>query len=139
MNESNVYDVLDKFYKALHEKDRDKLETFFTKEALYDDPDLKIVGLMVRTKEAIARTLVAHMSTYSQFKIEIKNVSVKGNEAKVNWTLQGLFKAQDLIEKKFSGIDIFTFDNNGKIYHLRSMWNPSEHSYGRIEPVYREG
>ena len=136
LSKFNVYDVLDKFYEALHEKDRGKLQTFFTDEALYDDPDLKIAGLMVRTKEAIARTIVGHMSLFSKFKIDIKNVSVKGNIARVNWILQGSLKRQGLIEKKkFSGTDIFTFDKNGKIYHLRSMWNPSEHSYGRIEPA----
>lgn len=138
MNESDLNDVLDKFYEALNERNGDRLKTFFTNDARYVDTDLKIADLTIRTKEAVARKLVVNMSKYSQFRIEIEKVSITGNKATVKWTLQGLFRPQGFVMRKFSGIDTFSFDNNGKIDHLSSMWNSSEHSYGTIKPVYGE-
>jgi len=136
-NKPNLYDILDRFYQTLNEKDGEKLEGYFTDEAIYDDPDLGIVGLAVRTKSAVVRTLLAHMNSFSQLKIKIDGVLVEGNRATVTWTFQGIITT-DLIEKKFSGVDTLWFDNKGKIYQLRSKWNPSDHSYGKIEPVYRD-
>ena len=119
----------------MNEKNPEKLGTFFTNEALYDNSDLRIDGLTIRTKEAVVRLLIANLSMFSQLKIEIKNVAVKNNEAKVNWTIQGKFEPESSKEKKFSGIDTVNFDDEGKIYHLSSDWNHSEHSFGRIYPV----
>ena len=122
----------------MNEKDSEKLELFFTDEALYYDPDLKIAGLMVRTKQTVTRTLIAHMNTFSRFKIKIDKVSANKNEATVNWTIQGIFEPESSTEKKFSGIDTFNFDDEGKIHHFSSVWNRSEHSYGTIEPVFKD-
>jgi len=72
MKNFNPNDILDKFYEALNEKNPERLEQFFTNKALYYDTDLKIAGLMVKTGQAITRTLISHMNTYYQVKIGIK-------------------------------------------------------------------
>jgi steroid Delta-isomerase len=49
--------------------------------------------------------------------------SINGNEAAVKWTGRGI--GQNGRSVTFEGIDLFEFNNEGKIQSLRAYWNPS--------------
>ena len=130
----NLYDVLDRFYMALQNKNHESLLEFFSDEAVYDNPDLRKAVLVIRTKDAVVRALLAHLDTFSGFKFEGRKISVKENIVVVNWTLSYV-KQNETTEKTLSGTDTFNFDSNGKIACLSSSWNPEEYSSGTFRPV----
>jgi hypothetical protein len=101
---------------------------------VYDSPDLRKAVLVIRTKYAVVRALLAHMDTFSYFKFEGRKISVKENMAVVNWTLS-FVKQNENTEKTLSGTDTFNFDSNGKIACLSSSWNHTEYSSGTFSPV----
>ena len=131
---NNFYDILDRFYLALQNKNHEGLLEFFTNDAVYDNPDLRRAVLVIRTKYAVVRTLLANIDTLESLKFEGKEILIKENRAVVNWTLN--YRQQnEMTEKTLSGTDTFNFDNNGKIVSLSSLWNPSEFSFATFHPV----
>jgi steroid Delta-isomerase len=49
--------------------------------------------------------------------------SINGNEAAVKWTGRGI--GHNGRSVTFEGIDLFEFNNEGKIQSLRAYWNPA--------------
>jgi hypothetical protein len=131
----NTSGIIDRFYTAFQSKDRDALLNSFSSDAMYDDPDLKRAGLVVRTSSAIARMLFGRVSTLTSFQLHHKKISVTQSNSVVNWTIT-FIEENETKEKVLSGTDTFSFDRNGKIIYLSSFWSPSEVSFGKIEPVY---
>jgi len=52
-----------------------------------------------------------------------QQIFVVGNEAGVKWSASGLGKTGR--QAKFEGIDIFTFNDDGKIQTVKAYWDPA--------------
>lgn len=137
---ANVYDTIDRFYQSLNEKNWDELESLFTDEAIYSDPDFEVSGVALRTKEAIKRKFIGSMGMYTEYEVVVNNMTRNENQIMVDWSANGILRPQSSPTQReqeisFSGIDYFEIEDSGKIYHLRSTWDLSEHSYGSIQKV----
>lgn len=88
----------------------------FAESATQEDP----VGSPVRRgRVEIAEFWDNAMAAYDAIDIVPRNIFVIGNEAVMEWTIAA---ASPRGSVEFSGVDLFTFDDEGHITSVRAFW-----------------
>ena len=91
----------------------------FAPDAVLDDP----VGSPIKnTPEAILAQGEAFVGAFETIGLHEEFVHVAGNEAVAKW--QGRGVTRDGNEVVFDGINLFTFNSDGKIAQLRGFFSP---------------
>ncbi|HEX8708675.1 MAG TPA: nuclear transport factor 2 family protein [Pyrinomonadaceae bacterium] len=74
--------------------------------------------------EALGHFFAAILGAFKEVGLTEEHVFIVGNEAAVKWSGRGTGKnGRDV---RFEGIDIFEFNEEGKIKTIRAYWNPAE-------------
>jgi len=88
----------------------------FSESATQEDP----AGSQVRRGHAeIGEFWDTAMAAYDTIQIVCRDIFVAGQEAAMEWTINAA-NARGAIT--FSGVDVFTFDNTGRITSVRAYW-----------------
>lgn len=88
----------------------------FAESATQEDP----VGSRVRRgREEIGAFWDSAMAAFDSLEIVPRDIFVVGDEAAMEWTINAA-TAQRRVT--FSGVDVFTFDEAGRITRVRAYW-----------------
>lgn len=102
--------------------DREAWLDTFADSATQEDP----VGEGVRRgRDEIGMFWDRAMAGYQSLAIVPRNIFVTGREAAMEWTIDAL-TAEGTIT--FDGVDVFTFDDTGRILSVRAYWERSRRS-----------
>lgn len=97
-------------------RDRAAWLATFAESATQEDP----VGDRVRRgREEIGEFWDAAFSAYQTIELMPRNIFVAGGEAAMDWTI-GATNANGTTT--FDGVDVFTFDDAGRIRSVRAYW-----------------
>ena len=96
--------------------DREAWLDTFAESATQEDP----VGSRVRRGRAeIGEFWDTAMAAYDSLEIVPRDIFVVGNEAAMEWTIHAVTPRGGIT---FSGVDVFTFDDRGRIASVRAYW-----------------
>ncbi|MEO0828208.1 MAG: nuclear transport factor 2 family protein [Cyanobacteria bacterium J06639_14] len=109
------------YFEGTRSGDATRWASAFATNAVVEDP----IGQPALTNaQAILAQGEAFLSAFSSVGLHEKFVEVNGHEAVAYWEGQGAtFDGQAV---RFSGINQFRFDANGKVISLRGFWNPDD-------------
>lgn len=97
-------------------RDRAAWLATFAESATQEDP----IGERVRRGRAeIGEFWDESMAAYGSLEIVPRDIFVAGSEAAMEWTIHGV-TARGRVT--FSGVDVFTFDEAGRITGVRAYW-----------------
>jgi ketosteroid isomerase-like protein len=108
----------DAYFKALCELDRDAYLSCFNSAAELRDP---YGGEPFLGHDGIAKWFKGMERTWQEFSIKPVDQFRGGDRIAVQWEAQG--RAKSGKNAQFSGINVFTFDNEGLISHLEGYWD----------------
>lgn len=113
--------TLDNMWAAVEAQDVDRMLSYMTEDAELEDP----VGSGVRKGHAELREFFAGMSDYFEtVSVRQDKVYPCGDQVALLWTISG--RLTNGTDVTFDGIDIFKFNEDGKIQALWGYWNPSD-------------
>lgn len=108
-----------RYFEGTRSGDAQKWASAFAADAVLDDP----VGAPPKTTpEAILAQGEAFLSAFRSVGLHEDFVHVVGNEAVAKWEGRGITMAGE--EVRFEGINLFTFNSDGKITKLRGFFTP---------------
>ncbi|MGB3472792.1 MAG: nuclear transport factor 2 family protein [Erythrobacter sp.] len=107
------------YFSGTQSMNADQWYSAFATDAIVDDP----VGTPIkRTPDQIRAMGTGFLEPFDKIGLYESFVHVVGNEAVARWQGRGVTK--DGQEVKFDGINLFTFNNDGKITELRGFFSP---------------
>ena len=109
------------YFAALRAMDEKAWVSTFAVDAVSYDP----VGTpAMQGHDKLAEFFQTITAAFKKVGLTEDDVFIAGNTAAVKWTGRGTSKAGK--DVKFEGIDVFEFNEAGKIQTLRAYWNPAE-------------
>ena len=115
-----IYRSVARYFEATRSNNARQWASCFSANAVVEDP----VGTTpIKNLEAILQLGETFVSAFETVGLH-EFVHVVGNEAAARWTGRGLTKEGKPI--RFEGINIFEFDEEGKIVNLKGYWNPDK-------------
>ena len=109
------------YFAALRAMDEKAWVNTFAADAVSYDP----VGTpAIEGHGKLAEFFQTITAAFKQVGLTENDVFIAGNGAAVKWTGRGTSKGGKVV--KFEGIDVFEFNEAGKIQSLRAYWNPAE-------------
>jgi steroid delta-isomerase len=109
------------YFAALRAMDEKAWVSTFAADAVSYDP----VGTpAMEGHDRLAEFFQTVTAAFNEVGLTEDDVFIAGNAAAVKWTGRGTSKAGK--DVKFEGIDVFEFNEAGKIQTLRAYWNPAE-------------
>jgi len=109
------------YFAALRAMDEKAWVHTFAADAVSYDP----VGTpAIEGHDKLAEFFQTVMAAFQKVGLTEDDVFIAGNSAAVKWTGRGTSKAGK--DVKFEGIDVFEFNEAGKIQTLHAYWNPAE-------------
>lgn len=113
--------TIQEYFAALRAMDEKRWVNTFAADAVSNDP----VGTPdIEGHEKLAEFFQTVTAAFKEFGLTEDDVFISGGSAAVKWTGRGTSKAGK--DVKFEGIDVFEFNEAGKIQRLRAYWNPAE-------------
>lgn len=97
---------------------RDRLAwlSTFTESAAQEDP----VGSPIRRgRVEIGEFWDNAMAAFDSLEIVPRDIFILGNEAAMEWTINAVTERDSVT---FAGVDVFTFDDTGRITSVRAYW-----------------
>ena len=120
MTEDAIRKVVADYFAATRAMDGEAWVSTFAEDAESYDP----VGAPPhRGHEALRQFFQGIVSAFDKIGLTENDIFVAGGQAAVSWTGRGTGKNGR--EVAFGGIDIFKFDDEGKIKSLYSYWDPA--------------
>ena len=121
MSPENISKAIKEYFAAIRAMNCDAWVATFAPDATSYDP----VGAPPTVgHDAHRQVFNAIAGAFDKVGITEDHVFIAGNGAAVKWTGRGTGKnGRDV---KFEGIDIFEFNEAGKIQTVRAYWNPAE-------------
>lgn len=121
MSADVVARTIKEYFAALRAMDEKAWVNTFAADGVSYDP----VGTpAMEGHEKLAEFFQTITAAFSKVGLTENDVFIAGNSAAVKWTGRGTSKAGK--DVKFEGIDVFEFNEAGKIQTLRAYWNPAE-------------
>lgn len=109
------------YFEATQSGDADVWANCFAEDAVVEDP----VGQPpLRSPKAIRAQGVQFIEAFQEVGLYADMIHVAGNRAAATWTGRGTTK--DGRRVTFEGIDVFTFDDEGRIAHMLGFWDPED-------------
>ena len=113
--------TIKEYFSALRAMDEKAWVNTFAVDAVSYDP----VGTpAIEGHVKLAEFFQTIMAAFKEVGLTEDDVFIAGDGAAVKWTGRGMSKAGKNV--KFEGIDVFEFNDAGKIQTLRAYWNPAE-------------
>ena len=109
------------YFLAIRAMDADAFANSFAENGTTYDP---VGSPGITGRAAIREFLESICKNFKTVGLTEDFIFVAGNGAAVKWTGQGTSSSGK--EVKFEGIDVFDFDEDGKIQTVRAYWNPAE-------------
>ena len=121
MSADVVARTIKEYFAALRAMDEKAWVNTFAADAVSYDP----VGTpAMEGHDKLAEFFQTITAAFKEVGLTENDVFIAGNGAAVKWTGRGKSKAGK--DVKFEGIDVFEFNEAGKIQTLRAYWNPAE-------------
>ena len=113
--------TIKQYFAALRAMDEKAWVNTFAVDAVSYDP----VGTpAIEGHVKLAEFFQTITAAFKEVGLTENDVFIAGDGAAVKWTGRGTSKAGK--DVKFEGIDVFEFNDAGKIRTLRAYWNPAE-------------
>jgi steroid Delta-isomerase len=110
-----VADTVNRYVALLATGSADELTALYTPDATVEDP----VGSGVRRGHDAIRELYGGVEKQSRT-VELLSVHINGNEAAF---LARLTVSAGDVQTSIDGIDVMTFDDDGRITSMRAFWS----------------
>lgn len=121
MSADVVARTIKEYFAALRAMDEKAWVNTFATDAVSYDP----VGTpAIEGHDKLAEFFQTITAAFKEVGLTENEVFIAGNGAAVKWTGRGTSKAGK--DVKFEGIDVFEFNEAGKIQTLHAYWNPAE-------------
>ena len=121
MSADVVARTIKEYFAALRAMDEKAWVNTFATDAVSYDP----VGTpAIEGHDKLAEFFQTITAAFKKVGLTEDDVFIAGNGAAVKWTGRGTSKAGK--DVKFEGIDVFEFNEAGKIKTLHAYWNPAE-------------
>ena len=121
MSADVVARTIKEYFAALRAMDEKAWVNTFAADAVSYDP----VGTpAIEGHDKLAEFFQTITAAFKEVGLTENEVFIAGNGAAVKWTGRGTSKAGK--DVKFEGIDVFEFNDTGKIQTLHAYWNPAE-------------
>jgi steroid delta-isomerase len=101
-------------------RDRDAWLNTFAEAATQEDP---VGGGVRRGRREIGEFWDRAMAQYRSVEIRPRQIVIVGHEAAMVWIIDATSSAS---RRTFEGVDIFTFDDEGRIVSVRAYWEAPE-------------
>ena len=113
--------TIKEYFAALRAMDEKAWVNTFAADAVSYDP----VGTpAMEGHQKLAEFFQTITAAFKEVGLSENDVFIADNSAAVKWTGRGTSQAGKIV--KFEGIDVFEFNEAGKIQTLRAYWNPAE-------------
>ncbi len=109
------------YFAALRAMDEKAWVNTFAIDAVSHDP---VGAPPIEGHESLAEFFQTITAAFKEVGLTENDVFIAGNGAAVKWTGRGTSKAGKKV--LFAGIDVFEFNEAGKIQTLHAYWNPAE-------------
>ncbi len=119
MSKEQIEKTVTDYFAAVRSMDAEAFVAVFAADAVSHDP---VGAPPVNGYDGLRKFFHGIESTFSQLIMTETAVYINKNEAAVHWQAEGTSKDSKITH--FSGIDIFTFNDEGKISSLRAYWDP---------------
>ncbi len=117
----SVREFVAQYFEATRSNDAQKWASRFANNAIVEDP----VGTTpINNSKDILELGKAFISAFESVGLHEEFVHVINNQAAARWRGKGLTKEGKQVG--FGGINIFTFNSDGKITNLKGYWSPDE-------------
>ena len=121
MTADDIARTIQEYFAALRAMDEKRWVNTFAADAVSYDP----VGTpAIEGHEKLAEFFQTITAAFKEVGLTENDVFIAAASAAVKWTGRGTSKAGK--DVKFEGIDVFEFNEAGKIQTLRAYWNPAE-------------
>ena len=108
------------YFAAIRALDPDRWANTFTPDAVSEDP----VGTPPMVGHEALRSFLAHIkASFASVSLAEDNVDLNGSTATVNWTGKAIAHDGRIVD--FTGIDIITCNDEGKITNVKAYWDPT--------------
>ncbi|MEM9188488.1 MAG: nuclear transport factor 2 family protein, partial [Myxococcota bacterium] len=118
-SENAVRQWVQSYFDATQTGDANAWAARFAEDALVEDP---FGTEPVRGSEALKARGEAFLSSYASIGLHEEFVAINGSRAVASWVGRG--QATDGTEVSFRGVNVFEFDEEGRIHRLQGYWNP---------------
>ena len=119
MSREQIEQTVSDYFAAVRSLDAEAFVAVFAPDAVSHDP---VGAPPVSGYDGLRKFFKGIESTFSQLIMTETAVYINKNEAAVHWQAEGT--GQNGKTTVFSGIDVFTCNDEGKISSLRAYWDP---------------
>lgn len=121
MSAEHTKTAVDNYFKATQSMSVEQWVSRFADGAEVEDP---IGTPVLKTKESIQTQGEQFMRAFEEVGLYPDFIQVSGYGASAKWTGRGLTKDGRCVE--FEGINVWEFDEGGRVKRLIGYWNPSD-------------
>ncbi len=119
MSREQIEQTVSDYFAAVRSPESQSVLALFSPQAGHHDP---VGAPPVSGYDGLRKFFKGIESTFSQLIMTETAVYINKNEAAVHWQAEGT--GQNGKTTVFSGIDVFTCNDEGKISSLRAYWDP---------------
>ncbi len=119
MSREQIEETVSSYFAAIRNMDAEAFVAVFAPDAVSHDP---VGAPPVSGTDGLRQFFAGIESTFSQLNMTETAVYINQNEAAVHWQAEGTGKNGKTT--RFSGIDLFACNEEGKISSLRAYWDP---------------
>lgn len=121
MSSDAISRAIKDYFAALRAMDERAWVNTFAPDAVSYDP---VGTAAIEGHKGLAEFFQTITAAFKEVGLTENDVFIAGNGAAVKWTGSGTSKAGKKVH--FEGIDVFEFNEDGKIQKLHAYWNPAE-------------
>lgn len=119
MSQEAVQEAINHYFAAICNLDAAAFIACFAADCVSHDP---VGAPPISGHEGLRNFFGGILATFDKLHMAETAVYINKNEAAVHWQAEGVGKNGK--STTFSGIDLFTINEDGKIAALRAYWNP---------------
>jgi steroid Delta-isomerase len=120
MSEEMILKVVGNYFSATRSMDVEAWLATFASDAISHDP---VGGQPLEGHDSLRQYFGGIAGAFETVGLTEDSIFVSGNEAAVKWTGRGVGKNGRRVT--FEGIDVFKFNDDGKIQTIWAYWNPA--------------
>ena len=119
MSKESVQEAITNYFAAIRNMDADAFVAVFAADGVSHDP---VGAPPFSGHDGLRKFFGGIQATFAELNMTETAVYINKNEAAVHWQAEGVGKNGK--STNFSGINVFTCNEDGRIATLRAYWNP---------------
>ena len=119
MSREMVQEAVNNYFVAIRDMDAEAFVAVFAEDGVSHDP---VGAPPFNGHDGLRKFFGGILATFTELNMRETAVFINKNEAAVHWQAEGVGKNGKTTS--FSGINLFTINDEGKIESLRAYWNP---------------